>query len=241
MAPVPISGGQLLYDTIDHAINAGKESLPPNDVVSGRGGRGGRVWRHLEHAYSDWSPPEPRLFEDANTHEVDEWAKFIESLFPVDSWFEGDSWPSDEDTFTRGGSLAEFEDTGDGVFGDTPNLPIPQGDWWDLPRASEPKNPMPLDYQKSSSSVITGRPEVPIDITTARDDIIVPRLRTRPKPSTYTTHDFSIWPREMIVPPTQHDPKRVVREYSDGDWFLTKRWGTKKYMRFIRYIMQLPY
>lgn len=227
MAPVPISGGHLLYDSIDHAINAGKESLTPKDITSGRGGRGGWVWGHLAKAYSDWSPPEPRLFEDANIHEVSEWVKLIESLFAVDSWVEGDSWPSDEDTSIKTGFLAEFENTGDGVISDTPNPAIPQDDWWDLPRASEPKNPMPLGYQKSSSSVMTGRPKVPIDITTTQDGIIAPRLRTRPESSTYTTHDFGIWPRETIVTPTQYDPKRVVREYNDWDWFLTKRWGTK--------------
>lgn len=211
MAPVPIFGEHLLYDTIDRAINADK-GLTLKDTTSGWGD---------EQAYSNWSPPEPRLFEDASIRELSQWGKFIESLFAADSWFD---WPSVEDTSIRAGSLAEFEGIGDGdeFVGDTPNLSIPQDEWWDLPRASGPKIPMPLDYQKSSSPMMTGRLEVPIN-TTAQG---VPRIPTRPKSSTYTTHDFGIWPPETTAPQTQYDK----------DWFLTKRLG----MRFIRYIMQLP-
>lgn len=204
MAPVPIFGEHLLYDSIDHAINAGKG---PSNVADSSSGWGDWSWGQ---AYSDWSPPEPRLFEDASIRELSQWEKFTESLFAADSWF--GSWPSDKDTFMKAGSLAEFEDTGDGVVGDMPNLIIPQDEWWDLPR---PKIPMSLDYQKPSSPVTTGRLEVPVNITTAQD---VPLLPTRP------TH---IWPSEMIIPPTQYDPKRMVQEYGDKDWFLTKRWGMK--------------
>lgn len=210
MAPVPISGEHLLYDTIDRAINADK-GLTLKDTTSGWG---------CEQPYYNWSPPEPRLFEDASTREPSQWEKFIESLLVADSWFD---WSSNEDTSIRVGSLAEFEGTGDGVVGDIPNLSISRDEWWDLPRDSGPKIPMPLGYQKSSSSVMTGRLEAPINTTTAQG---VPRIPTRPKSSTYTTHDFGIWPPEMTVSPTQYDK----------DWFLTKRGG----MRFIRYIMQLP-
>lgn len=46
----------------------------------------------------------------------------------VNSWFEGDSWLSD-DTFTETKSLVEFEDTGDGVVSDTLDLSILDADW----------------------------------------------------------------------------------------------------------------
>lgn len=202
MAPVPIFGEHLLYDSIDHAINADKGSLNVADRSSG--------WSDWPRgqAHSDWSPPEPQLFEDASIRELSQWEKFTESLFAADSWF--GSWPSDRDTFMNPGSLAEFENTGDGVVGDMPNLIITQDEWWDLPN-----NPMSLDYQKSSSPVTTGRLGAPVNITAAQD---VPLLPTRP------TH---VRLSEMIIPPTQYDPKRMVREHGDKDWFLTKRWGMK--------------
>lgn len=155
MAPVPVFEGHLLYASIDRAINASKGLLAPKDTESGWGGW---VWGSLARVYADWSPPEPQLFEEGNINEVGGWGQSTESLSAVDSWFGGDSWPSDEDTFTKTGPLVEFEDIGDGVVGDTSN-PVPQVDWWDLPKASRPKNRMPLDYQKPSS--VTGRPEVP--------------------------------------------------------------------------------
>lgn len=230
MAPIPIFGEHLLHGSVDHAVNGVKELLNLKDTASGWGGW---VWDHLTQAYSNRASPEPQLFEDANIHEIDEWAKSTESLSTVDtlstedSWFEGDSWPS-EDTFTSAESLVEFEDTGDGIVDDTPNLATPQAEWWDLPRGGRPKNPMPQYYQKSSSSVMTGPPEVMVDIRTARDNsVIVPHLRTRPDPTTYTTYDFGIWPWGTIVPPAQNDPKRVVQGYDEEDWFLTKRWGKK--------------
>lgn len=228
MAPIPIFGEHLLHTVIGHATNTSKELLNLKDTASDWGGW---VWHRLARAYSDWNTPEPQPFDRAGLYEGNEWTGSTESLRTIDSWFEGDSWTTD-DTFSETESpvLGEFED---GVAHDPSYSVTPQAEWWESPKVTNPENPMPLGYEKSSFVRMTEPREVPIDITRARDRVIAQNM-PRPHPSTYTTHDFGVWPWGTIIPlAEEHEfPKEVVQEYNDPkNWFLRlgheRRWGMK--------------